>query len=271
MSGVSDRMDTYLLSWNPAESPHDFSAVHLARLRGAGRLAYRWRTIRTKNFPVGSRVFVVRTGIDPKGIVASGWTTREPYTVRNTVFVGLEFDRASREPLIPLATLERDRQLRNVHWLVQGSGVAIPEPVAERLEARWAAIAGPRAVHEVPEVLTGRSYPEGASQRITVNAYERDPRARTECLRHHGTRCAVCDFDAGIAYGPEFEGLIHVHHIRELSAVGRRYHVNPRKDLVPLCPNCHAVAHSQRPALTVARITKMVTGRLTMRWSGRRR
>ena len=119
-------METYLLSWNPAESPHDFSAAHLTRFHSTGRLPYRWRTIRTRNFPVGSRVFVVRAGVDPKGVVASGWTTREPYMMRGTVFVGLQFDQASREPLIPLAALERDRQLRNFDWLVEGSGVPSP-------------------------------------------------------------------------------------------------------------------------------------------------
>jgi 5-methylcytosine-specific restriction protein A len=124
-------MATYLLSWNPAESPKDFSAAHLARFRTTGRLPYRWRTIRTRNFPVGSRVFVVRAGVDPKGLIASGWTTREPYIARGTVFVGLEFDRLSlfREPLIALAALQRDRQLRDFDWLVQGSGVMLPKSV----------------------------------------------------------------------------------------------------------------------------------------------
>lgn len=264
-------METYLLSWNPAESPHDFSAAHLARFRSTGRLPYRWRTIRTRNFPVGSRVFVVRAGVDPKGVVASGWTTREPYVAGGTVFVAVQFDRLSREPLIPLAVVERDRRFRGFDWLVQGSGVIIPGDMAERLESKWAAVTGPRAVPDVPQVLAGRRYPEGAVRRVTVNAYERDVRARAECIRHHGTRCVACGFDARTAYGPEFDGLIHVHHVRELSTIGRRYRVNPTKDLLPLCPNCHAVAHSQRPALTVATIAKMVTRRLTTRWSRRRR
>ncbi|MGH8226507.1 MAG: HNH endonuclease [Steroidobacteraceae bacterium] len=41
--------------------------------------------------------------------------------------------------------------------------------------------------------------------------------------------------------------LIHVHHVKPLSAVGRGYQVDPVKDLIPICPNCHAVAHHRDP------------------------
>ncbi|MBF9038450.1 hypothetical protein LSUCC0246_08010 [Rhodobacterales bacterium LSUCC0246] len=42
----------------------------------------------------------------------------------------------------------------------------------------------------------------------------------------------------------------HVHHISPLSEVGERRAVNPITDLIPVCPNCHAMIHRQRPALT---------------------
>ena len=35
-------------------------------------------------------------------------------------------------------------------------------------------------------------YHEGAVQSVKVNRYERDPRARAVCIRHHGTKCKVC-------------------------------------------------------------------------------
>lgn len=91
---------------------------------------------------------------------------------------------------------------------------------------------------EVPESMW-----EGGKRTVTVNAYERSPEARAACIEAHGSSCAICAFDFGKVYGPEFEGFIHVHHRIPVSKIGARYKVDPEKDLVPLCPNCHAVVH----------------------------
>lgn len=101
---------------------------------------------------------------------------------------------------------------------------------------------------EVTETLT---YPEGAVRQVTVNAYERDPRARRACLRHHGYDCAACGFNFRAFYGDLAGDYIHVHHRRPLSAVGDEYQVDPVKDLVPVCPNCHAVVHMTVPPMEV--------------------
>ncbi|MGE9664878.1 HNH endonuclease, partial [Escherichia coli] len=44
---------------------------------------------------------------------------------------------------------------------------------------------------------------------------------------------------------------IHVHHITPLSDIGERYKLDPVKDLRPVCPNCHAMIHRQKPSLTI--------------------
>lgn len=84
---------------------------------------------------------------------------------------------------------------------------------------------------------------EGATRQVTVNAYERNPRAHRRCIAAHGTDCCICGFNFGAVYGPEAHGYIHVHHIRPLSEIGEDYVVNPVEDLRPVCPNCHAVLH----------------------------
>ena len=91
---------------------------------------------------------------------------------------------------------------------------------------------------EVPESMW-----EGGKRTVSVNAYERSAEARAACIEAHGSRCAICDFEFGEHYGPECQGFIHVHHRVPVSQVGARYKVDPVKDLVPLCPNCHAVVH----------------------------
>ena len=91
---------------------------------------------------------------------------------------------------------------------------------------------------EVPESMW-----EGGKRTVTVNAYERSADARAACIDANGSSCAICGFDFGQFYGPDFEGFIHVHHRVPVSSVGERYEVDPVNDLVPLCPNCHAVVH----------------------------
>ena len=92
---------------------------------------------------------------------------------------------------------------------------------------------------------------EGAVTRVEVNRYERDRRARSACLAHYGTRCSVCDLDFEERYGALGHGFIHVHHLLELSSVGPGYKVNPIEHLRPVCPNCHAMLHKTRPAMSV--------------------
>lgn len=93
---------------------------------------------------------------------------------------------------------------------------------------------------EIPE---NTSYNEGSKQTITINKYERDPAARRECLKIKGYSCSVCKFNFKKFYGEIGENYIHVHHLIPLKDIGKNYIVDPRKDLLPVCPNCHAMLH----------------------------
>ena len=101
------------------------------------------------------------------------------------------------------------------------------------------------------EVEPRHTYREGAVQQVVVNAYERSDTAKRDCVRHYGATCFICGFDFGRTYGPVVEGLIHVHHLKPLSEIGAEYVVDPIADLRPVCPNCHAVLHSRKPAYSV--------------------
>ena len=106
----------------------------------------------------------------------------------------------------------------------------------------------------VGELSDEVSYEEGAIQRISVNRFERDPKARTACISHHGTQCVVCDFDFEQRYGEPGRGFIHVHHKRPLHRLRALQRVDPRKDLVPVCPNCHAMLHRRDPPYDVEQL-----------------
>lgn len=93
-------------------------------------------------------------------------------------------------------------------------------------------------------------YYEGGKKSLTVNVYERNRFARTLCIKYHRPICYICKFDFGKTYGQEFQNKIHVHHIIPLSEIKEEYEVDPISDLIPVCPNCHFVIHSKRPALS---------------------
>ena len=91
---------------------------------------------------------------------------------------------------------------------------------------------------------------EGAAKTVMQTRYERSPHNRAACLSYHGHACACCGVDFGKSFPcvAAAQGFIHVHHLRPLALVGGAHGIDPVADLVPLCPNCHAVAHMGRPA-----------------------
>lgn len=101
---------------------------------------------------------------------------------------------------------------------------------------------------------------EGAKMQITVNAYERNLKARKECLNHYGCICMVCGIDFESVYGRIGRGFIHVHHLREISEIKKTYTVDPIADLRPVCPNCHAMLHQQKkPCYTIEELKLIIS------------
>lgn len=90
-------------------------------------------------------------------------------------------------------------------------------------------------------------YTEGNVFVVPVNKYERNPINRRLCLAIKGYKCQICGFDFEKTYGAIGKGFIHVHHLIPVSKMGPDYHVNPEKDLIPVCPNCHAMLHRNDP------------------------
>lgn len=92
-------------------------------------------------------------------------------------------------------------------------------------------------------------FAEGSAKQLSVNRYERSPLNRKLCLSIHGYRCKICNFDFFEQYGELGREFIHVHHITPVSQIGANYLIVPEKDLIPVCPNCHAMLHRRNPPL----------------------
>ncbi len=105
--------------------------------------------------------------------------------------------------------------------------------------------------------IHGRPRIEGQHVTRTVEGYERDESLRDDCLKFYGHTCQVCHFDFEKAYGPEGKGFIEVHHIERL-ADRQLSETNPITDLIPLCANCHRVAHRRVPPYVPDEIREMI-------------
>lgn len=258
-------MTTYLLTWNSErwDFPEGEFEARVARTAAGELVADSWSTGgRTKDIGRDDRCFLVRQGTE-RGIVASGYYTSEieqrpsfDGSGDDANYADLAWDAflglADRLPVQELKA-----HVPGVAWdRLQGSGVRVPDDAADDLERLWRDHLRDLEFVTADEVAVEDGYPEGAASRVLVNRYERDRNARRACLAHHGTRCAVCDLDFRERYGKLGVDYIHVHHLEELSTVGNDYRVDPIKDLRPVCPNCHAMLHRERPALTIANLKR---------------
>ena len=84
---------------------------------------------------------------------------------------------------------------------------------------------------------------------VLVNRYERDPSKRALCIDHFGYACQICGFSFTSRYGDVGKDFCHVHHIEPLGEAGGEGDIDPTKDLIPVCANCHAMLHRKSPAL----------------------
>jgi hypothetical protein len=172
-------------------------------------------------------------------------------------------------------------------WKISGPGVSLPDPVDVSNEPWFRELLGEQAnfslglnrirslsilsalnsmfgkslgfpEERLPDEVPEGTYREGQGVQITVNRYERDTSARAACLRHFGPVCQICRVDLSTIYGPIAAGLVHVHHLLPLSQVEEQHEVRPDQDLIPVCPNCHAVVHRRDPPVTPDELREMM-------------
>lgn len=118
---------------------------------------------------------------------------------------------------------------------------------------------------ELPE---SASLWEGATTTIHVNRFERNSKLREKCVQEWGYECRVCGFDFYATYGEIGQGFIHVHHVVSLAKCRDAHEVDPVKDLIPVCPNCHAMLHRGRDAAkprTVKKLKKLMVSAMNRR------
>lgn len=262
-------MSWFVLNWNPDvwRGISDEAWNEFAEL-GEGDLAEgRWSTgSRHGGIEPGDGLFFLRQGRD-RGILAVGVATSDVYRAphynddsRMAWYVDHQW-REARTIDDRLRTEDLHISVPDVPWSnLYGSGVNVTERDAELILTLWAEggpVLWPQG-YSRPDEEGPTLYREGARALVTANRFERDPKARQACIRHHGTRCAVCRFDFESVYGERGKGYIEVHHLVPLSEVDDDHEVNPIEDMRPLCSNCHSMIH-RGGLLTPEELADLVT------------
>lgn len=184
-----------------------------------------------RGLPVGQRCVVFSPTPDSKVQFAHYLFERE--TIRGA-------ERVLRGRHVRTQTISRDSAIRHPDYAVvfNVNGHFKRPSVIVPTKAKATAFRFPEEVE-----LEDGPLNDGRVRQITVNAYERNPKARRRCIQHHKARCAVCGVNLADVYGAVAEGFIHVHHLKPLASVGKQHKLNPVEDLRPVCPNCHAIIH----------------------------
>jgi len=261
-------MNTYLFAWNPDKWDWTNLEENIENLHKAGIVTQKWSCRSYRQVKKGDRAFLVRLGLEPKGIMGSGTIISEPFLSQHwsgedklVHRVLIEFDtllNPSNESLLSLDILDQG-ELSNQVWTPQSSGISIKPELTDELEAIWFDfLNNETSNNSFDKDVTTASFSEGASSTVSVTRYERNPHARKACLKHYGYSCAICDFDFQEFYGEAGKEFIHVHHLNEISGQDGEYDINPIKDLRPVCPNCHAIIHRKSPAYTIEEMKDMV-------------
>ncbi len=137
----------------------------------------------------------------------------------------------------------------------------IPDLITKSLtysKGGWYATTDELIKRDQTEDELSKKYIEGSLKTIFVNVYERNSEARELCLKHYGYKCKACSFDFEKSYGSIGRNFIHVHHIVPLSEIKKKYNLDPIKDLIPICPNCHAIIHRKKKTLTIKQVKNLL-------------
>ena len=99
---------------------------------------------------------------------------------------------------------------------------------------------------ELENIIIVENENEGRKIQYLTTKYERSRKNRNAAIRIHGLSCYVCNFNFEEVYGELGKGFIEVHHIVPLSSKDEIVKVNPEKDLICVCCNCHRMIHRRK-------------------------
>lgn len=271
-------MTAYLITFKPqTENPErgwpiEKLAALARRVKTHGIASETWRFNRKKDVKVDERVFLLRQGKQGHAILGYGRVAALPNekTSRMTVvaFEGLV------DPLLPgvYATADELHRITSQDklWRTQSSGIALPQEVANQLEAlvvgRFTTRSRGQPHSAYSEIVTDQDYAADLAAKVAKarndNPAARRARLRTankkprkvlvqstnyarnadviaEVLERASGHCEGCNAPAPFARKSDKSPYLEVHHVIHLADGGD----DTVKNALALCPNCHRRRH----------------------------
>lgn len=140
----------YLLAWNPEHWEWKTLSELATQFRSGKQIVAEeddtnW-TVANKSVTVGDRLFLVRLGREPKGLMGSGYSESVPYqdahysgeAGKQADYVKLKWDALldpEHDRILPLAELQQ--KIPEVHWTTHSSGIVIPPSARSKVEVMW--------------------------------------------------------------------------------------------------------------------------------------
>jgi 5-methylcytosine-specific restriction protein A len=145
-------MNTYLLTWSPKKWQWTDLSKRIREIGEKGFCLTDWSCGNNKSIASGDRVFLLRQGEEPRGIVGAGFAVSEPYAEihwreekarvgKTTMYLKVRWEillNPERESIFPREWLN-EGALSKVNWNTQISGIHIRSEAADVLEERWEA------------------------------------------------------------------------------------------------------------------------------------
>lgn len=257
-------MKTYLYIWHPDKWNWIDLQDAIYRVNNNEQYDMYWSCGKTNRIAIGDVFFLMRLGVEPKGIIGCGYVSSTPYYLphwdenkaakgKMALRTDLLFKALSEDPILPLDFLQD--KYPKYKWTPQVGGLSIPESVASEI---FSIIQNDsRFTFSPVEEKEVRLYAEGKEKIVTYRTYDRSAAARQECIERYGYECSVCGFSFSMVYGDLGKNYIEVHHLKQIADIAEEHEINPIQDLRPVCANCHRMLHKTRSALSIEELKHM--------------
>ena len=146
-------MKTWLITWNPLRWSWDDKYSGYLEMKNQisqTGLSYRtWSCGCNKSIQKGDRIFLIRLGVEPRGIIASGYAAtgvfEGPHWDQEKEAAGIkcrrifiEFDKIQDPIHDDMIIMDRLKEISSSYrWSSQASGIEIPSHISEELEEIW--------------------------------------------------------------------------------------------------------------------------------------
>ena len=133
-----DKIEALLLSWNPENLDWNYKEAYL-KVKNGEKYETDGRTSRKNGVEEKTEVFLIKIGDEePKGIIAHGHVTEEPYLEDERYYINVEFDKIldyENEEILK----QEDLMLKfpEQDWSPHASGIEIKEIILPELTEMW--------------------------------------------------------------------------------------------------------------------------------------